>query len=372
LLILLAVIGLAGCKKNNVTSVENEVLNTYLDLPDEPYNYANPPLPDFFNGQFVTYQNNTPDDNPVTQWGATLGRVLFYDVRLSANNTISCASCHIQQFGFTDTAQFSLGYEGGHTKRHSMALVNAVYYSNGRFFWDERASTLEEQVLMPIQDPVEMGMTLDELENKLRSISIYPILFKRAFGTADINRNSISRALAQFVRSLVSYQSRYDEGRMMVNDPKTDFPNFTAQENLGKTIFMANQVNCFGCHNTDVFITDNPRNNGIHINNDDPGVFIHTNDMRDMGSFKAPSLKNVAIRGRFMDDGSFTSLQSVIEHYNSGIKPNPNLDRHLIDPAGNPVKMNLTQGEVAAIKAFMETLTDEEIIKDKKFSSPFK
>lgn len=364
--------GLTGCKKDNLVSEENKILDTYLDLPDEPYNYANPPLPDFFNNQFVKIQNNTPADNPVTQWGATLGRVLFYDTRLSLTNTISCGSCHIQQFGFTDTAQFSQGVHGERTRRHSMALVNAVYYLNGRFFWDERASTLEEQVLMPVQDPLEMAMDLDELEKRLQAEAFYPILFQRAFGSPEINRKRIAQALAQFVRSLISYRSRYDEGRAQVNNREQHFPNFTAEENLGKSIFMTLPVNCFGCHNTDVFIGDNPRNNGTHLNNDDPGIFIHTQSMQDIGKFKVPSLKNVAVRGRYMDDGSITSLLGVIAHYNNHIQPNPNLDNHLKDSTGSPLKMNLTNTEVMAVRAFLETLTDEKMLHDKKFSSPFK
>src|SRR5690606_13559187 len=125
--------------------------------------------------QFIQIVDNTPADNPVTDWGATLGRVLFYDKNLSLNNTISCASCHHQQFGFTDTAILSIGFEGGHTQRHAMALTNARYYLNGRFFWDERAASLEQQVLMPVQDTVEMGMTIPQVIQRLNTKPYYPI-----------------------------------------------------------------------------------------------------------------------------------------------------------------------------------------------------
>ena len=233
----------ASCNKHKDPEAENaELLSKYLNIPATPYNYAHPALPAFFRDQFVTIQDNTPADNKITDWGATLGRVLFYDKRLSRNLSISCASCHNQQFGFTDTAQFSKGFDGGLTRRHSMALANATYYMNGRFFWDERAATLEEQVLTPVQDSVEMGMRLDSLAARLQATAFYPVLFKYAFGSATVTSENISKALAQFVRSMVSYQSKYDEGRKLVDDRETDFPNYTAEENLGKEIFMKNKI----------------------------------------------------------------------------------------------------------------------------------
>jgi len=371
LVFLTLAITFVACRKVD-TIGDDEILRKYLNVPHSPFSYTQYPLPQFFNGQFVTIQNNTPGDNVTTDWGATLGRVLFYDKRLSRNLSISCASCHDQKFGFADTAQFSKGFDGRFTRRHSMALANATFYISGRFFWDERAATLEEQVLTPIQDPIEMGMRLDSLVERLRATEFYPILFKNAFGTPEITETGISRALAQFVRSMVSYRSKYDQGRSLVADSEMGFPNFSVQENLGKHIFLKNtNVNCAGCHNTDVFITDNPRNNGISLNNEDSGVFVHTQDVMDVGKFKAPSLKNVAIRGRYMHDGSIQGLGELLDHYNSGIHPNSNLDPHIIDKDGKPARMNLTVTELEALKAFLETLTDHEMIKDERFSSPF-
>lgn len=373
-LILLMLI--ASCRKDPQISgsTERDILEKYLNLPEQAYNYSNPDLPAHFKDQFITVQDNTPADNPTTDWGATLGRVLFYDTRFSINSTISCATCHQQKFGFTDTAVFSKGFGGGLTKRHSMSLNNAIYYASGRFFWDERAASLEEQVLMPIQDAVEMGMHLDTLVNRLRQTEFYPILFKYTFGSEEINSDKIAKALAQFVRSMVSYRSKYDYGRQMVSTKIDDFPNFTVEENLGKNIFMSHtKINCAGCHTTDAFIMDNPRNNGLSINNDDIGVQVYTGNALDAGKFKSPSLKNVALRINFMHDGSIRGLDNVILHYDNGLKPNPNLDSHLIDQnTGSPLTMNLSQAERDALKAFLETLTDHELIKDVKFSSPFK
>jgi cytochrome c peroxidase len=365
-----------SCTKDpQIQTDESVILGEELELPDKPYNYSAPELPAFFKDQFVSIQDNTPSNNRVTDWGATLGRVLFYDKRLSVNHSISCSSCHLQEFGFTDTAILSKGFNGGLTKRHSMSLINAAFYVSGRFFWDERAATLEEQVLMPIQDPLEMGLSLDTLIARLEKTRFYPILFKKAFGEAEINQDKISKALAQFVRSMVSYRSKYDIGRTLSVDRFVAFPNFTAEENAGKDIFMGNKaVNCSGCHNTDVLILDNPRNNGISLNNDaDKGIFIHTQNNADLGKFKSPSLKNVALRKNFMHDGTLRGLDKVIAHYNGQIKPNPNLDPHLFDPqTGQPLAMGLSQTEVENLKAFLETLTDIPLTTDKRYSSPFK
>jgi len=365
-----------SCNKTNddIQDPAWTTLQKKLNIPAQPYNYASPYLPAFFNNQFVTILDNTPAENPITNWGATLGRVLFYDKDLSLNSSISCASCHIQKLGFTDSVRFSKGFQGRHTRRHSMSLTNARFYLSGRFFWDERAATLEDQVLQPIQDPVEMGLSLDSLTLRLKQTSIYPILFRYAFGEEEITSEKTAKALAQFVRSIVSTQSKYDKGRIQVDDREADFPNFTAQENLGKNIFMKNlKVNCFGCHNTDVFAMDHPRNNGLTVDNADSGIFIHTQNPLDIGKFKAPSLKNVALRRHFMHDGRLHSLQEVVDHYSEGILPNPNLDGHLhSNHPFEPYRMNLSVEEKNALIAFLHTLTDEVLIHDEKFSNPFR
>jgi len=370
---LLSLISLSACSKDVAQDEDMLIINQYLDIPQNTYHYSTPHLPSFYSNQFIRIQDNSPSFNPVTDWGATLGRVLFYDKQLSIDESISCASCHQQALGFTDSLQFSRGVNGQTTHRHSMALANATFYMNGRFFWDERAATLEDQVLIPIQDPVEMAMDLDLLKERLVNTPYYPILFRKAFGDEEISNSKIAQALAQFVRSMVSYQSKFDQGRAQVSNIQDDFPNFTTQENLGKNIFVNNnQVNCFGCHNTEAFITDNPRNNGLTSSNTDVGISIHTNNSSDEGKFKAPSLKNVALRKHFMHDGSLSSLDEVIEFYNTGIRINPNLDPHLLNfNSGLPNKMNLSIAERNALKAFLETLTDEAFITDKKFSDPF-
>lgn len=372
-LAVLSLVYMVSCTKEPKEENKFEVVQKYLNLPEQPYNYAAQDLPEYFNNQFVTILDNTPADNRISDWGATLGRVLFYDKNLSFNKSISCASCHKQEFGFTDTARLSTGFEGGLTGRHSMTLINAAYYENGRFFWDERAATLEQQVLMPMHDPIEMGMTDSLILDRVRTAEYYPILFSKAFGTEDIDLTKISKALASFVRSIVSFHSKFDEGRKQVSDRFVDFPNFSDAENRGKNIFYKHPVlRCGDCHTTDLFILDHARNNGLGPANPDKGVFVHTQNPLDEGKFKTGSLKNLALRRNFMHDGRVTGLQTVIGHYDRGIKNNPTLDAHLIDANQQAVKMNLSPPQVDDLLAFLNTLTDFEIISDVKFSDPFR
>jgi len=287
--------------------------------------------------------------------------------------------------GFGDSAILSIGFEGGKTGRHSMGLTNARYYASGKFFWDERAATLEDQVLMPFQDEVEMGLTLDQLVNIVQDQAYYPVLFERAFGDATINAERISQALAQFVRALVSYEAKYDKARSAVNDPLRPFPDFSAQENLGKTLFFTNAkgvVPCAACHQSEAFVgmdvpppgngTTTATNNGLDAEtSSDEGVFLTTNNNQDRGKFKTPSLRNIAVRPPFMHDGRFATLGEVIDHYSTGISDHAQLDPRLRTPGGQPARYNFTSEEKAALLAFLETLTDQTFLSDKKFSSPF-
>jgi len=368
-------------------------------LPAKPYEYADVTLPAHFQVPYPRFGNvlesdNTPANNPITNEGATLGRVLFYDVRLSANDTTSCGSCHQQRHGFSDPERLSKGLHGKRTARRSMGLTNARFYAPGRFFWDERAATLEQQVLMPIQDPVEMGMNLDDLEEKLRKVDFYPPLFEAAFGSPEINRERISRALAQFVRSLVSGDSKFDRFLSTNNLNGFNFVNgnaqnsLTQQELLGLQLFSGIPVAGFGrsarcsrCHGTTAQISRAAQNNGLDLRTDnDQGA--------GGGRFKAPSLRNVAVRAPYMHDGRFKSLREVIEHYSAGIQNHPNLDRTLSgrrgrrgrgrgrggrgqNQQGEPERLNLSQNEINALVAFLETLTDENFLKDPRFSDPF-
>jgi cytochrome c peroxidase len=317
----------------------------------------------------VANTDNTPLANPITDAGATLGRVLFYDRRLSLNNTVSCASCHLQARGFADTAVKSLGFAGGRTHRHSMGLANARYYDRGHFFWDERAATLEAQVLAPIQDATEMGMSLDNLIVKLAFTSYYPQLFQQAFGDNQITSDRIASALAQFVRSMVSGNAKFDQA--FAGNGQPNFAGtLTAQEFLGLQLFAniqgsnVNSVRCDQCHRTSAFVSDDIHNNGLDANTTaDPGA--------GNGRFKAPSLRNIALRAPYMHDGRFKTLREVVEFYNSGVQAHPNLDQRLRGPNGQPRRLGLSAAEVDALVAFMNTLTDTRLTTDQRWANPF-
>lgn len=346
------------------------------------FNYANQSKP-----AYITKDNTA--GNPITDKGATLGRVLFYDKNLSSNNTISCSSCHIQANAFSDDAIASDGVNGT-TTRHSMRLINSRFSNERKFFWDERAATLELQTSDPIKNHIEMGFSgtsgdgsITNLITKLQGIGYYKELFKYVYGSEEITESKLQNALAQFIRSIQSFDSKYDAGRSTVQNDNQAFPNFTAQENQGKNLFLtppvfdANGVRtsggfgCAGCHAAPEFDIDpNTRNNGVI------GVLNGTGI--DITNTKAPSLRdllnsNGIPNGPMMHTGSFATLQNVIGHYgNINLAPgNSNLDPRL-RPNGFGQQLNITATEVNALTAFIKTLTGTNVYVDPKWSSPFK
>jgi len=353
-----------------LTDEDIAILSESLNLPATSYNYANIQLPPYFLNNALANEDNTPGNNPITNSGATLGRVLFYDTKLSANNTISCASCHIQAEGFSDNRRLSVGFDGGLTGRNSMGLSNAKFYDNGRFFWDERAASLEEQTLMPIQDLVEMGMTLPDLEAKLSQEEYYSVLFSNAFGDPLVTSDRIALALSQFIRAMVSFQSEYDTGLAQVNNPNVNFPNFSDSENLGKNLFFSNRTRCSDCHTTNAFVGDRARNNGLDATITDPGVGGVTGENNRLGAFKVGSLRNISLTAPYMHDGRFASLEEVVEFYNSGVQDSPQLDNRLRRENG-AVRLNLNEAEKQGLVDFLRTLTDPNFVSDVKYSDPF-
>ncbi|HEX4606623.1 MAG TPA: cytochrome c peroxidase [Urbifossiella sp.] len=352
-----------------------------LRLPETPYRYADPELPAHFQARAVRDLDNTPRDNPTTDAGAALGRALFYDTRLSASGTVACASCHHQKHAFSDPAgKFSKGHAGGHTDRNAMPLVEARFYARGRFFWDERARTLEEQVLMPVQNKVEMGHAWPKVVEALAADAAYPGLYAKAFGDPKVTTDRSARALAQFVRALLSYRSKYDEGVAKVRSRNEDFPNFTREENRGRAVFMQRCATCHMPGQQDAVFSDQaPQNTGLDadLKVADLGVADVTFDRNRAGAFKSPSLRNIEHTGPYMHDGRFAKLEDVIEHYSSGIKSHPNLDGRLRNLGGPPGGGRQTRGfqftaaEKAALVAFLKTLSDPQFLTDPKFSDPF-
>lgn len=337
-------------------------------LPDQPYDYVAgiQGIPQSMLFSPLNFLNAEPSYNPTTNWGATLGRVLFYDVALSANKTISCASCHHQSHAFADTGAFSTGFMGGHTDRSAMAIVNLRFSRS--FFWDLRANGLENQVIMPIENALEMGMDTTLLVTRVLSTSYYPPLFEKAFGTRVVTVQRIRYALAQFLRAMVSYRSKYDEGM------SNGFATFTQEEIDGKDFYFSGQFACNHCHSTQNFYERDPRNNGLESIATDSGFALITGDPADIGKFRVPTLRNIALTAPYMHDGRFRTLEQVLEHYNSGVQPSPTLDDRLtttLTIGGPPVQMNMTAYQQQALIAFLNTLTDESFINDPKFSDPF-
>lgn len=343
--------------------------------PNNLPNYEAQSLP-----AYITKDNT--NGNVINNEVATLGRVLFYDRKLSVTNQISCSSCHIQAFAFSDTAQLSTGINGK-TSRHSMRLINARFAHEENFFWDERASSLEEQVTQPIQDHIEMGYSgtagnlgINDLLNKLMALDYYQELAQLAFGDNQLTEERLQLALAQFVRSIQSFDSKYDAGRQQVADDKQDFPNFSALENLGKRLFLRpigqSGTSCAGCHNPPEFdIAFSSKNNGVI------GVAGKPNEV-DLFNTRSPSLRDLVnpqgqLNGPLMHNGEFKTLQAVIEHYNSipNDDRNTNLDSHLIVNGTGTQQLNLTVQEKQALIAFLKTLGGTMVYTDEKYASPF-
>lgn len=389
-IIVLVIIGVSCSKKSGTTPAPVDpyaaikaAFGTNID-PNNLSNYANQPRPAYLN----PVKDNT-GGNTITNAKATLGRVLFYDKNLSIDNTVACGSCHKQQFAFSDTAIASKGVQGGTTGRHSMRLINSRFAVETKFFWDERAATLEIQTTKPVQDHAEMGFSgqsgrpvLSDLLTKLQAIKYYNELFKFVYGDITVTEARLQECLAQFVRSIQSFDSKYDAGRALVPNDGAPFPNFTAQENQGKQLFLTPPVfgpggvrtgggaGCNACHNAPEFDIDpNTKNNGIIGKISGTGI--------DITVTRAPSLRDLVSaagnqNGPMMHTGNLPGLQNAVGHYNTiNIAPgNTNLDPRLT-PGGVGQQLNLTGAETSALVAFLRTLGGTNVYTDSKWGNPF-
>ena len=337
-------------------------------------NYGAPSLPAYYD-HTVAALDNSPASNRIDDRVATLGRVLFHDLRLSTNNRTSCAACHQQRFGFTDSMRFSNGIStAGTTDFHAMRLGNLRYWQPGSMFWDRRVPSVEAQASQPLHSLVEMGWDgpaggIQALTRKMAATTYYPDLFAWAFGSATITEPRIQQALAQFVRAMVSHHSRWDAGYARVFSPDApnraldvDLPDFTPQENRGRHLFMADIAHggagCAACHLPPTFaLAADARSNGL--------------DAGETRLFKAPSLRSVGLTGPYMHDGRFATLAEVIDFYASGVQDGPALDPRL--RAGrNPRRLNLSATDRAALVAFLKTLDDPALATDPRFGDPFR
>jgi cytochrome c peroxidase len=373
LFLLLVGLGVLAC------TLEDPPLETaYLDLPGTPYTYR----------QGTNFGDTSIADN----YMATLGRVLFYDKNLSINNSVSCATCHKQSLAFADNVKFSKGFENRLTTRNSMPIQNLspgfsislfnnindgrvalttnfvanpafTFFAGGGgifLFWDGRESNLEEMVLKPIGNHVEMGIRdMKDLATKLAGIPYYADLFQDAYGSPEVTTEKIGQALAAFLLSITSTQTRFDLAQR-------GQAQLTALERAGQILFTTT-YECNACHQIQdphgYVFAGTFSNIGLDAQDTDEG--------RGDGNFKIPSLRNVALTAPYMHDGRFKTLEEVIEHYSTGIADNPNLDPRLREGV-TPMRMAIPEHEKEAIIAFLNTLTDHQMIRDERFSNPFK
>jgi cytochrome c peroxidase len=346
-------------------------------LPNPSYVYRDAALDLPFRFQDSPF-DTTRHGEPVSDDGATLGRVLFYDRRLSITNTHACSSCHIQSRGFASADRFPTGILGLPTKRHAMALANTRFNLQIAWFQDMRVRSLEELALMPIEDHLELGASVELAATRMRATPFYPPLFAAAFGTPEITGERIARALAQFLRSLISYRSKFDLAfNPPFNGPGDPASVLTAQEFRGFEIFDDNHgIQCTLCHEIHLGFNNWQANNGLDL--EDEMTDLGTLDpvlQRDgsLGVFRPASLRNIEVSAPYMHDGRFATLRDVIDHYDHGIKDTQFLDRFLREvlSSGLPKRMNLTDEDKDALEAFLRTMTDHEFLADPKFSDPF-
>ena len=340
-------------------------------LPATSYIYDDsqlvlPAIVRFAREHFVPLWDTTTlaEGNPTTNAGATLGRVLFYDKRLSITNMGSCGTCHLQQHGFAAPDAFSAGPQGELTKRNVMGLTAVRYNVDNLYFGDRRVASLESLVPLPIAEPTELGNSMQLLVPKLAATDFYPPLFEAAFGTPEVTPERIARALAQFLRSLIAFDTKFDRAYHPMTDGEELHPELVlnAQELRGAEIFNGKCAAL--CHSQGAQTLDISANNGLDLVPADPGS--------GGGQFRAASLRNIGVTAPYMHDGRFATLRDVIEHYSSGVVDGPLTDirmRGMVTT--NPVNLNLSEDDKAALEAFLNTLTDQHFLQDPKFSDPF-
>ena len=303
-----------------------------------------------------------PSNNPLTEEGVALGKKLFFDRKLSGNNTQACASCHKPQNSFTDNTRFSNGIDGVFGSRNSMPLMNLAWNFTNKFAWDGKELGLERQALEPVKNPIEMHSNWANVAEKLQQDPEYPTLFLRAFGTTTIDSSLVTKAIAQFERILISGNAKFDQ-YLLGN------ATLSLEELNGFTIFMDEEKgDCFHCHGSDnnPLWTDNGfHNNGLDSTFDDLGLGAVTGDPNDNGTFRSPSLRNLNFTAPYMHDGRFATLEEVINHYSEGLQFSSTIDPLM--KKVNQGGVQLTPQEKLDLKAFLLTLTDPEFINNPDF-----
>ncbi len=379
----LAILMIFSCKNEPLavnqalySDQEFEVINKYLNLPEESMDYTL-----HFPSYYRTSSTATNDEV------ATLGRVIFYDKNLSSDRSISCASCHKQELAFSDDVAFSDGVQSRKTDRNSLALGAVFSFSEyygseslGRipFMWDNRASSVGEQSEMSFRNEREMGMKMDEVVVRMLEQPYYAPLIKKAYGFGEVTEGRVLEALDAFVNSMGSNNSKFDKAMekassgfgSIFSTVEENFADFSPQENLGKRLFLNNCSSCHGSIISPAALTS--ENNGLEIAYADKGIGrLDLKGQEWDGKFKIPTVRNIALTAPYMHDGRFATLDDVLDHYSNGIVDHPNLGQSL-KQGNTPRRFNFSQEERSALLAFFNTLTDESYIKDEKFSNPFK
>ena len=336
-----------------------------LNLPEELFDYEYIAIPEYLlQGLLAADAPFGPLLDSITNAGATLGRVLFYERRLSANNAISCGSCHQQSHSFGDATSQSPGFSGVLTPRNSMQINHLAFSPGSPVFWDGRIQTIHEQVIMPILHPDEMGLTMPEIIPRLEQAGYYPALIEAAFGDPAITLPRIRSALVQFVASIAAFDSKFDQMQ-----ESGDLSVFTEIEQQGWLLF---QQSCILCHIEGHFGTDSLFNIGLDLEYEDPGMAGWTGNPAHHGAFKSPTLRNVALAAPYMHNGRFATLEEVINFYSDEVMDHPN--NHMGEMLGLPMPFpgfRFSPEEREALVAFMHTLTDSTLITHPKWSDPF-
>ena len=341
-----------------ILSCSSERLESETSYTPIPVNLN---IPDVFQDRILPPV--IPSNNPLTEEGIELGKKLFFDKKLSVNGSQSCADCHKPSNSFTDARQYSIGIDNIQGTRNSMPLFNLAWNYDDRFFWDGRELSLERQVFDPITNPIEMHNTVANLVQELQIDSEYPEMFLKAFGTEIIDSVLIGKAIAQYERTIISANSKFDKYLLGQT-------TLTIQEEEGFNIFMdEDRGDCFHCHGNEnnPLWTDNKfHNNGLDNNFSDLGLGAVTGNPNDNGKFKTPSLRNLEFTAPYMHDGRFNTIDEVINHYSEGLQ-----DSQTVDPLMKMVSqggVQLSFEEKANLKAFLLTLSDYDFISNPDFN----
>lgn len=386
---LLCILFFFSCEKernvNDYSDDEYALLSEYLTLPQQVNDYQLE-LKEHFLPEGKTYPKvNTVSLSDIVSNNnkATLGRVLFYDKKLSFDRNVSCGSCHKPERAFSDDKQFSEGVDNVITKRNSLALATTLSFkisynpfdpglSRAKFSWDDSAADLPQQVKNAFRKENEMNIDDEEIVNRINESPYYTVLFTKAFGDAEVNSDRIAESITTFIDAISSINSKFDQG--LEASPRfsaeKDFYNFTEEENRGKTLYNAN---CASCH-TDKhnFTVKATANNGLDMEYEDKGIGGRLNDAALFGVFKIPFLRNIELTAPYMHDGRFETLEQVVDHYSNGVMNHTNLSVELRNTDGSAKNMNFNQNDRNALVAYLKTLTDESINQDERFLDPFK